>query len=71
MKSQEARDFAQKHSTKQMAIGGTVMIIASLTGGILKPHTGGFTVSIIIAALGTAFIIRSTEKAIKEKFNKE
>lgn len=66
MKSQEAWDFAQRFSGKELSKWGVVSIISSITGLILPLSRNIATISgFAILAVLIAIIIMRTESAIK------
>ena len=71
MKSQEHWNFAQKHSAKQMARGGSIMIVLSLLSYFIPvdteyKHIGG----LILLVLCAVYLIISTEIALRKRFPK-
>lgn len=71
MKSQEAWDFAQRHSVQLMIKSGIFMIGASFLGPILKLNSGWgivLSMSVIFGIVG--YLFYQTETALKEKFGK-
>lgn len=71
MRSQERWDFSQKHGAKQLAFGGFIMVIISFAAK-LYPVTNDYQtiagIAITLAVL--AYVLLSTERAIKTRFAK-
>lgn len=72
MKSQEHWDFSQKYASIQMAKAGMLMILLSFLGKLypLEENVYQTAASIVIALAATIFLLLSTEKAIKKRFEK-
>jgi uncharacterized membrane protein len=70
MKSQEAWDYAQVLSGKQMVYMGLAYLSTSLLGVIFKntPDTLGVLISIGLMIAGVVFLFRKMEKELRSKF---
>ncbi len=70
MKSQERWDFAQHYATRQMARGGLAVFIAGIIMANLPISILAVTiVGSILILLQCFFMIRFTERALREKFD--
>ncbi len=71
MLSQERWDFSQKYSSLQMIKGGLFMILISFAGKLIVLNDDMLEWAEPVITLATiAFIIASTERAIKKRFAK-
>jgi len=71
MKSQDRWDFSQKHGAKQLALGGVLMVIISFAGKIYPvPNDYQTAAGIAITLAVVAYVLLSTERAIKKRFAK-
>ena len=70
-KSQERWDFAQRHSSVQFIKTAVVLVVIGL-GGYVVPASfmAKFSAGIFITIFAVAFILRSTEAALKKRFGK-
>lgn len=67
MKSQDAWDFAQQFSGKELSKWGIVLVVCSICGLILQFDKNMATISgLVILAVSVAVVITRTELAIKK-----
>lgn len=71
MNSQEAWDFAQKDSAKQMFKAGVIMIILGVVTLLAETNEVFNLIAGLAALIGSAvYVLYFTEKKLKDKFEK-
>ena len=65
MKSQQAWDFSQKYSAKEMIKSGIILALFSLLGLAFPANSASLIISVALIVIAAILLIVRTERAIK------